>query len=231
MGKLSIWAAKMKAAVTPRRGTVRSPKSAAVFLAASATTPADTTPVARAVGTSRKPSGMCMRSAPTRRRSPRRSRRRGRTGWPPARRSRGSPEGRGRVRRGPRRGRGPPARRSRRRGDGGGPLPPPRRSAAQGPSRVSRTSLRPTRRSSVRYTVELLTWGKSCWMRAQMSSALRCSPDDRKHVPHQGALGRETVAKFLQGAGGVMSHRNCKHIAEAGRCQLGVGRALGRLLG
>ena len=64
MGKLSICAAKMKAAVTPRRGTVRSPKSAAVLLAAYATTPAETAPVARAVGASMKPSGICMRSGP-----------------------------------------------------------------------------------------------------------------------------------------------------------------------
>src|SRR5660398_277973 len=59
-GKLSICAAKTKAPVTPRRGTVRSPRSLSVRRTASARAPSETAPVAAAVVVSMNPSGMCM---------------------------------------------------------------------------------------------------------------------------------------------------------------------------
>ena len=59
MGEFNIWAAKMKAAVTPMRGMVRSSGSLAERLTAIPMAAAETAPNVTQVFASREPSGMC----------------------------------------------------------------------------------------------------------------------------------------------------------------------------
>src|SRR3954452_12420346 len=59
-GKLSIWAAKMNAAVTPSSGTRRSSRSVLAFLSPTPTATAAGTAHASATSVVRNPSGMCM---------------------------------------------------------------------------------------------------------------------------------------------------------------------------
>ena len=59
-GKLSIWAAKMKAAAKPTTGTSRSSSDVLVFLRHHATPAIAISPATSDVGPSMNPSGMCI---------------------------------------------------------------------------------------------------------------------------------------------------------------------------